>query len=46
MTGFLRPGIARASRPSRTWTVLFWLVAAAAGAVGTWRYLRSPAFLL
>jgi cell division protein FtsQ len=46
VTGFLRPGIARASRPSRGWTVLFWAIAAAAGAFGTWRYLRSPAFLL
>jgi cell division septal protein FtsQ len=46
MTGFLRPGIARASRPSRTWVVLFWTIAAVAGVVGTWRYLRSPAFLL
>ena len=46
MTGFLRPGIARASRPSRVWAFLFWTVAAGAGGVGTWRYLRSPAFLL
>ncbi|HET9795275.1 MAG TPA: FtsQ-type POTRA domain-containing protein, partial [Thermoanaerobaculia bacterium] len=46
MTGFLRPGIARASRPSRAWTILFWAAAAAAGGAGTWRYLRSPAFRL
>ncbi|HET7453044.1 MAG TPA: FtsQ-type POTRA domain-containing protein [Thermoanaerobaculia bacterium] len=46
MTGFLRPGIARASRPSRKWTAAFWLLVAGAGAVGIGRYLRSPAFLL
>lgn len=46
MTGFLRPGIARASRPSRTWAALFWLAVAGAGGAGIWRYLKSPAFLL
>lgn len=46
MTGFLRPGIARASRPSRKWTVLFWMAAAGAAAAGTWRWVRSPALLL
>ena len=44
--GFLRPGIARASRPSRRWTALFWLALAAAALVGTYRYLRSPALVL
>jgi len=46
MTGFLRPGIARASRPSRKWTVFFWMAAAGALAAGTWRWVRSPALLL
>ena len=44
--GFLRPGIARASRLGRKWTVLFWFLAAGAASAGTWRYLRSPALLL
>lgn len=44
--GFLRPGIARASRPARKWTVLFWLLVVGAASAGVWRYLRSPALLL
>jgi len=44
--GFLRPGISRASRPSRRLTVLFWLLAAAGASAGTYRYLRSPALEL
>lgn len=44
--GFLRPGIARASRPSRRWTALFWLLIVAGAGLGTLRYLRSPALVL
>jgi cell division septal protein FtsQ len=41
--GFLRPGISRASRPSRRSIVLFWVLAASAAGAGIYRYLRSPA---
>jgi cell division septal protein FtsQ len=41
--GFLRPGISRASRPSRRLIVLFWMLVVLAAAAGMYRYLRSPA---
>jgi cell division septal protein FtsQ len=44
--GFLRPGIFRASRPNRRWTVICWALFVAAGAAGAFRYLESPALLL